>query len=340
MISWFRKLGASNRPMAFSPQARWWDSDFPDWAAPMESPERFRAFLDGVSAYFAKRNLSAHIHPSGVVHPDPNNVEQTWGLANLLQICADRSAAEFPGLIASHFDLLERATVQHQQFASKLANWDYARPRLRIRLWDEDARQALANSIIRETIPGLITALAIDLPESIETVSHDLARSWDKTPVELFDVARENTWDAVKPKPKFLSPENLGAIQIVEEDSYYTASIALQIDRLPQLLGPHGVFFSIPTRGGMLALAFHNMADLQLLAHMIRFTRHCFEQGPGSISHRLWWYRLGTWHEIPYESDPERISIMPPPEMERYLSTIAPEGSDDSDDTDPAGTGP
>jgi len=338
MLSWFRKLGASNRPMAFAPQERWWETDFPDWAAPLETPERFRAFLDGVAAYFAKRNLSAHIHPSGVVHPDPNNVETAWGLSNLLQICATRNPAEFSGVIASHFDLLERAAAQHQQLASKIADWEYARPRLRIRLWDEEVRQALANSITRETIPGLLSALAIDLPESIDTVSHDLLKSWDKTAVEVFDIARENTWDAVQPEPKLLAPEQLGAIQIVEADSYYTASIALQIDRLPQLLGPHGVFLSVPTRAGMLALPFHQMADLQLLAHMVRFTRHCFEQGPGSISHRLWWYRLGTWHEIPYESDPERISVMPPLAFEQYLSTISPEEPGDPgelDDSDP-----
>lgn len=323
--------------MAFAPQQRWWETDFPDWAAPMETPERFGAFLDGVAAYFAKRNLPYHIHPSGVVHPDPNNVEQTWGLANLLQICASRTPAEFPGLIASHFDLLERAAAQHQQLASKIAEWEYARPRLRIRLWDEEVRQALGTSITRETIPGLLSALAIDLPESIDTVSHDLLKTWDKTPVELFDVARENTWDAVKPNPRLLAPEQLGSIHIVEEDSYYTASIALQIDRLPQLLGPHGAFLSVPTRGGLLALPFHQMADLQLLAHMIRFTRHVFEQGPGSISHRLWWYRMGTRHEIPYESDPERISVMPPLAFEQYLSTLAPDDSEDSEDPDDPG---
>lgn len=326
--------------MAFTPQDRWWDSDFPDWAALLETPERFRAFIDGVAAYFAKRQLSAHIHPSGVVHPDPNNIEQTWGLANLVQICATRTPAEFPGLIASHFDLLERAATQHQLLASKIADWEYTRPRLRIRLWDEEVRHALGNSVTRETIPGLLSALAIDLPESIDTVSTDLLRTWDKTPVELFDIARENTWDAVKPKPKPLAPEHLGTIQIVEEDSYYTASIALQIDRLPQLLGPHGAFLSVPSRGGMLALPFHTMTDLQLLAHMIRFTRHVFEQGPGSISHRLWWYRLGTWHEIPYESDPERISVLPPPAFEQYLSTAVPEDPDSPDDPDESGDPP
>lgn len=322
--------------MAFAPQVRWWETDFPDWAVTLGTHDRFRAFMDGVALYFSKRNLPSHIHPSGVVFPDPNNVEKTWGLANLLQICASRNTEEFPGLVASHFDLLERAAAQQQQLASKVAEWEYAAPRLRIRLWDVDVRQTLVNSVTRESIPGLITALAIDLPDSIQTVTHDLARSWDKTPVELFDVARDNTWDAVKPQPKLLSPEHLGAIQIVEEDSYYTASLALQIDRLPQLLGPHGTFLSVPTRSGMLALPFHTIADLQLLAHMIRFTRHCFEQGPGSVSHRLWWYRLGTWHEIPYESDPERISVLPPPEFERYLASVAPEDPQDPDESDPA----
>lgn len=335
MLSWFSKRSSSGQPMAFPPQERWWATEFPDWARPLETPERLGAFLDGVAAYFTKRNLPSHIHPSGAVFPNPNDLDEAWGLANLLQSCADRAPAEFPGLIAAHFDLLDRARTQRDQLTAKLADWDFARPRIRIRLWDDEMRQALLQTITRESIPGLLSALAIDLPETIDTVSTSLARTWDKTPVELFDIARENTWNAVKPRPKLLSPEHLGTIHIVEEDSYYTASIALQIDRLPQLIGEHGVFISVPTRGGMLALPFNAMPDLQLLAHMIRFTRHAFEHGPGSVSHRLWWYRMGTWHEIPYESDPERISVLPPPEFEKYVSTIAPQDPDDPEEFGP-----
>ncbi|MBL8876514.1 MAG: hypothetical protein JNM86_12025 [Phycisphaerae bacterium] len=339
MFSWLKQFGSRKQPVVFAAQDRWWATEFPDWAQSMGTPERFHAFMDGVVAYFAKRGLSAHVHPSGVVHPDPNHIEKTWGLGNLLQTCATRQSEEFPGLIAAHFDLLERADTQGQQLALKLNDWEYARPRLRIRLWDTEVREALAKTITRESIPGLITALSVDLPEAIQTVSHDLAKKWDKTPVELFDIARENTWDAVHPAPKLLDAANLGNIHVVEDDSYYTASIALQIDRLPTLLGPHGVFISVPTRGGMLALPFNRMADLQFLAHLVRFTRHCFEQGPGSVSYRIWWYRTGTWHEIPYESDPERISILPPIEFEKYVSTIAPEESDEPDgpeDSDPS----
>lgn len=331
MFSWLKQLASRNQPVVFAAQDRWWATEFPDWAAAMETPERFQAFMDGVAGYFTKRNLSAHIHPAGAVHPDPKQVEKMWGLGNLLQTCATRTTNEFAGLIAAHFDLLERADAQGEQLALKLNDWEYARPRLRIRLWDSEIREALAKTITRESIPGLITALSVDLPEAIQTVSHDLAKKWDKTPVELFDIARENTWDAVHPAPKLLDPTNLGNIHVVEDDSYYTASIALQIDRLPQLLGPHGVFLSVPTRGGMLALPFNTMADLQFLAHLVRFTRHCFEQGPGSVSYRIWWYRTGTWYEIPYESDPERISILPPVEFEKYLSTIAPEEPPDPD---------
>lgn len=331
MFSWLKQLGMRNQPVVFAAQDRWWATEFPDWAEPMGTPERFQAFMDGVVRYFEKRNISAHVHVSGVVHPDPKHVEKTWGLGNLLQTCATRLPHEFGGLIAAHFDLLERADTQGQQLALKLNDWEYARPRLRIRLWDTEVREALARTITRETIPGLISALSVDLPEAIQTVSQEQALKWDKTPVELFDIARENTWDAVKPKPKLLDAANLGNIQVIEDDSYYTASVALQIDRLPKLLGPHGVFISVPTRGGMLALPFHKMADLQLLAHLVRFTRHCFEQGPGSVSYRIWWYRTGTWHEIPYESDPERISILPPIEFEKYLSTIAPDESQESE---------
>lgn len=332
MFSWFKQFVSGDQPMAFAPQKRWWATEFPDWAQPMQTPERFQAFMDGVARYFAKRNMPSHIHPAGTVHPDPNQVEKAWGLGNLLQSCATRHPDEFAGLIASHFDLMERAHALEPQFSAKLEKWEFAKPRLRVRLWDAEMQQALVKTVTRQTIPGLITALSIDLPESIQTVSQELAGKWDKTPTELFDVARENTWEAVNPKPKLLDAEHFGTIQVLEEDSYYTASMALQIDRMPALLGEHGVFLSVPTRGGMLALPFHAVSELDLLGPLIRFTRHCFEQGPGSVSYRIWWYRLGTWHEIPYESDPERISVLPPVEFERYLSGIKPDDADEAED--------
>lgn len=319
--NWFRRLAGAKAP---THQERWWETDFPDWARPIGNQARFTAFMDAVHRYFAMRGTPVFLHYEGSVH-HLDGAEGSLGLGNLLQICATHETDQFRGVVAGHFDMIER--IDSQTHASKTQNWDQVKDRLRLRLWEDDDNPIIPISALRRDIPHLATVLSTDWPEAIQTVPKDIAAGWGRSEHELFSLAMQQTWDSVKPKSVALEMGDIEGMYLVEADSYYTASVVLEIEKLPELIGEYGVFVSVPTRHAVLAVPFHNAEDIGKLVHLMGFTRHLFEAGPGSISHRVWWRHDGTWREIDYESDPQRLQVMPPKELIELLERIGPAGT-------------
>lgn len=315
--------GASRGP---SDPAPWWEGEFPEWALVLKRPDRFSLFMSTVDRYFSKRGIRIVIHPDGmVVMPPTAPLKGQFGLANLMQSCAQRETSDWNGLVAAHFDALARSQAQQQEFDDKLKRWEFAGARLRVRLWDTEDTPFPEAAVASEDIPGLTTALVVDLPEAIRTVSRDEAKAWGRGVAELFREARDNVMREVCPEVCPYDPQEPDGLLIVEADSFYTASVALDAESVPGLLGEHGVFLSMPVRNGLLAWRFNALADVQGIGPLVRATRLLFEEGPGSISSRVWWLRNGAWHEIGYESGPEHVAVIPPAALVEYLNGLAGE---------------
>lgn len=334
MRGWFRRVfgngagraggGGGDAPVGRGDShSRWWHEDFPDWALVMKTHERFATFMDAVERYFVRRKIPVQIHPEGTVSlPEGAPLMGTLGLGNIMQSCARHEDDEWNGLIAAHFDTLARSHAQRDKFEAQIKDWAFVGPRLRIRLWDQDESRHLAKSVTTEHIPGLLSALVVDLPEAIRSVHVEEKDAWARPERELFRIARDNVLREVQPEARPFDPERPDGLLIVEADSFYTASAALDVERVPGLLGQHGVFVSLPVRHGMLAWRFNELDDVQGVGPLVRATKVLFEEGPGSISSRVWWFRAGTWHEIGYESSDEHVAVIPPAELAAYLNRL------------------
>jgi hypothetical protein len=327
MRGWFRRVfggGESGPPGGGGSSSRWWHADFPDWAAVMRTPDRFAAFMDAVERYFVRRKMVAMIQPEGVVvMAEGSPLPGTLGLANLMQSCALHELDEWNGLVAAHFDAIARSHAQRDRYDAQVKEWGFVSPRLRIRLWDKEEAPQLPHSVLSEDIPGLLTALVVDLPEAIRSVSAGERAGWGRPDRELFRIARDNVLREVQPEARPFDPERPDGLLIVEADSFYTASAALDAERVPGLLGQHGVFFSLPVRHGMLAWRFNALEDVQGIGPLARATRRLFDEGPGSLSPRIWWFRAGACIEVGYESSPEHVAVIPPAALAEYLRDLA-----------------
>ncbi len=332
MRGWFRRVfkggsgpgdGGGDAPRP-DPNDRWWHQDFPDWALAMKTPERFTLFMDAVERYFVRRKLTARISPEGYLElPENSPLPGRFGLTNLLQSCAMQEQDEWNGQVAAHFDTLARSHAQRGKFDAQIKDWAFSGPRLRVRLWDAEDLPPLRGAVLAQDIPGLVSALVVDLPEEIRSVSVEERAGWGLSDREVFRLARDNVLKEVQPEAKPLDPDRPNGLLIVEADSFYTASAALDAEMVPGLIGQHGVFLSMPVRHGLLAWRFDEFDDIQGVGPLVRATRRLFDDGPGSLSSRVWWLRGGSCYEVGYESSPEHVAVIPPPELIEYLRHLA-----------------
>lgn len=333
-VGWWRGLWAAPDrvapgPAAASPiapataSAPSTDADVPDWAAALATAERFRAFENAVLIDLQRRGITVDYNDGIIVPQAPGLKGHQWGLANLAQLCSTNPVDRWASLIAHHFDIMIRVGEQEARVDAELREYSKARLQLVPRLWDEmtvaDVQQ---HAIFRRDIPGLVTVLSIDLPESIRTVSREMLERWGVGEDQAFARAFDNLDSLTERK---LTPVELGDGQrmlSVEGSSYYNASLALKLDTIPELIGRHGAFIGMPTRHILLSLPFVGPITLQKLQFLMFATRAAEQQGPGSLSHRVYWYHEGAWHEIAFEMSPNRINVMQPRALTEYLQTM------------------
>jgi hypothetical protein len=293
-------------------------ASLPEWAAAMESVERVNRFERLIAADLVRRGISCRFD-DGTVRTQATSDGEGWhssglGLANIGQVCAASAESEWPAVIKSHFDSQERS---HREMDELLgADYSAVKSRLRVRLWEHGV---ISDSIKEHTtqadLPGLDTALVMDLPSAVASINTTMVKRWGIPPEQLFARAIDNTYSEVKPDIQRMSLPNAGKLLVAQANSYYTSSLILAIDRFPDLIGPHGSLISVPVRHLFLSYPIHSADVLTAMKSMILVTHGLFRDGPGSVSNRVYWYNAGRWREIPVATENDRMSVIPPPDF-------------------------
>lgn len=321
------------------------DRELPEWALPLETVERLSRFEDDVLGFFASQGMEVTLQ-DGVVTPTGATArsmrEQQWGLANLLQVCAHGAEGKWPELVRSHFTILLNAQRAAQETEIESIDYSSVADRLVVRLWEQEAlggatgaggSAAIARMVTREDIPGLLTVLSMDMPQAVRTVPTTEADLWGRSRDELFERAIANLERLTDPKIEAHEIGDGGTVVSMLGESHFIASLALTIERFPELIGKHGVFIGLPTRHVMLAAPFGGLDALRSLQHLILITQRWYGDGPGSLSPRVWWCRVEdgspVWREIKCEVDGQMLNVTPPEEMVELMNELGGGKSDD-----------
>ena len=311
--------------------------EVPAWAEPLGTAARLDRFERAVLADLRGRQIAATPR-EGVVVPEGVWEGHAWGLANLARLCAAVPEGGWASVIAHHFDLTLRVAEQEGRLGRELRDYASARKRLVPRLWEEDAcGPLLDHAVCRRDLPGLVTVLSIDLPDSIRAVTPEMLAGWGVGEDQAFARAFDNLEPLAQPR---VTPVELGDGQRIFEvrgSSYYTASMALRLDAMPRLVGAHGAFIAIPTRHTLLSLPFTGAGTMEKLHVLLRVARAAERQGPGSLSHRVFWHHADRWHEVTFEVAPGSITLMPPVELLEYLRGLDDPPGFEPVDEDPTG---
>jgi hypothetical protein len=191
---------------------------------------------------------------------------------------------DWPALVADHVGTIITAIEEPLD----LSDFQLVRGLLRSRVYPVEARTG--RLISRPFAPGLIEAIVADTPTTVRTVVTDDAATWPVTTDELFAVGR----DGVRADgPLECDVIDDTGIRVLEGSTFYAATHLVWLESYLDP-GPYGALAVAPTRSTIAACSIRKDTALITAERLRAFADDTHEDGPGSLTADLFWWRGGT----------------------------------------------
>ncbi|MET9951999.1 hypothetical protein ABZ135_10690 [Streptomyces sp. NPDC006339] len=280
-------------------------------------------FRGAVRAAFAEQGLEVTVYADSVV----DDADRRFGLGNLAAVCHQdpRGTRIWPRLIERHVRLVVRAldgpsaldTLPPEQIHAQLYP----------RVVSGEGIDPATFGYARTVAPGLYEVLALDLPESVMTLTDEaLERLGD--PARLRERALNNLRGLPVEGHETVKDADGMRFEVILGDSFYTASRVLDLDAVVRRvtgrpLGEDGALVAMPFRH---QLAFHPIRDTTIvpaLGAMASFAASGYEDTPGAISPYVFWWRAGTLTQLSEHGEEDgRLRIVVGDEFQALLERL------------------
>ncbi|EDM77353.1 uracil-DNA glycosylase [Plesiocystis pacifica SIR-1] len=306
-------------------------TSLPTWAAALGTPARLTMFETQVRGCLQAcvdeqlhgREASASLD-GGVASVRMRRGEgrRGWMQAQLgLMNLAQRWAVEVPGdagetdaesVARGHALIAEHVAVSVRRMAQAEHDDQALRPEaLRVRLMNERHAVEYAEGLVQRRLArGLHAALVFDLPEVLRPLTPERAASWERELDAVWAEALERTQAGLSEGEGAVVVERLRLfdrvpVLAITGDSFLTTSRILDLGAVLDAaeLGEGwrelGAVVVTPNRHTALAHALGGSTDLATaLAALQKAAASLYEQGPGSLSPELYWWRGGALEHI------------------------------------------
>ena len=273
----------------------------PQWASFL-APERFERFMQALRTELSSDGILDEENGSCRRSPEA----RPHSLVQIAQICNLADEREWPDAIRHFFEAAER----HEDDGIP-ADLETLRPLLKVRLYSPELL-GTAPTVKVPLAAGLVICVAVDLPESVQTLPRDLARTLGLSSEQLFDLGLANVQASVKAERTERDLRNGSRIISLAGDDFFTTSLALALD---EYAGPeplHGYLAIVPNRHEVMAVPLESRASLGVLPALVSLARDMFQKGPGSLSPYVYWVRRRRWAEVEVEESEKGVGIRGP----------------------------
>ncbi|MCW1967632.1 MAG: DUF1444 family protein [Anaerolineae bacterium] len=300
------------------------NASLPYWAKPL-GQTGYNTFVALIKGYFAERNLTIiYDEAEGLIRPSEQGAQlaTTFGLQNLMQLCAQASERKWAQLVRSHFDSILNTSDDENALKIDMSRFAQIAGLLRARLYPENIRTHYADLVTRNGPIGTLEVLALDLPTTVRTVARSEAEAWGFDFDELFEIGRQNLRNAGLLSRRTVMINQSVPLTLFSGDAFYGASHALILNEyLPANL-PHGALIGIPKRDVLLMHEIRNAGVFDAIPAMIQVIVNMHRDGPGSISPNLYWVYDGEIIYLPTKLVKGDLSFDPPPEFSKVLNAV------------------
>ncbi len=283
--------------------------DVPAWARFFQ-PGAFRAFLEALDVELTRRAIPYEMG-DGVVRRTGGE-PQEYGVINLAQICNQAPREKWPALVTDHFDRIERSRSEADGLDDLGREFERARPLLKVRLYPSDFPTP-PGAVSRMLAPGLVAALVYDLPTAIALVPADHIKAWGRPTDDLFSVGLDNV-RAEGPITPQATDVGGATIHAMLGSSFFVASRALLLEGIVKAT-PFGAAVAIPHRHAVLYHAIEDRRAVAAIQAMLPAAFGMFQEGPGSVTPNLYWWRPSGFTHLPARVTAKSIEFAPPSEF-------------------------
>jgi hypothetical protein len=253
-----------------------------------------------------------------VVSIDPGVVRLRGGrslaLLQLAQHCNTRSRDTWADLIADH---LRTMTAHLDEIAEPYSMFD-----LRIRLVPDTPADSgtLRQLGGRSFAEGIVQVLAMDVDDAVRCVptSEVAANGWDIDEAWASALAQTELLET----PDEVHVIDIGGAEMIHifgERPFMAGTVGVIDDLVGEYahIGPSGAIVSMPLRHSVLVHPIDDPTVRAAIAGMIPISRQLFQQGPGSVSPHLYWWRDGSLEWIPtfFDGTLSGVEFYPSPEL-------------------------
>ncbi|AXY72898.1 hypothetical protein D3H65_02460 [Paraflavitalea soli] len=291
----------------------------PEWASFFKQDE-YNTFISHIETYFRKKKAEFAYNEGVVIVENEEQEKTNHGLVNIAQQCNQSPIKEWKELITRHFDSFGHIDRFNQDFNSQAHDYEYVKSHLGVRLYAQDYLSHISDDIIitRRITEDIIAMLVFDFPHSVSNVKPEQSILWKKSEDELFGIGIIN----VKSNYQFdISRERLGDFDIwfVTGEHFFTPNIVFDLPHDSRLVGTYGSLVGIPHRHAVLIYPIESSEAVRVITGLIPVINGMHQEGPGSISDKLYWYYDNAFYPLPYTLDEKTIQFFPP---EKFLDMM------------------
>jgi hypothetical protein len=299
------------------------ENDPPGWANFFTGKE-YKLFLTRLDNYFRKHNVVYRIEDGVALLEQSHLGYENFGLVNLAQVCKQGPQHEWEENIENFFKSMERSNELENEFEERKTDFEFVRPFLAVRIYNIEYADSVGreNFIYRQLSEQVMATLVFDLPDSIMNIKPENIIPWNKTQDELFTIGYEN---ARENYPVHIQKQQFGEIVlwIALSDHFFGPNIILSLDGEHQhLVGTHGALVGLPHRHTVFIYPIEDIAVTDAIRALIPTVHGMNMEGPGSISHELYWYKDGVIVNLPYELTEDKLIFKPPESFVDMLNSL------------------
>jgi len=286
--------------------------EVPEWAS-FFNDHQYGKFIKAIDRYFYDNNIT-YILGDGMLTAGPNDFGfDKMGLTNVAQVCKLDDPRSYDDTVKRHFDAFVSANAFDKEFKSFSHDFEQVKRYIAVRLYPDDYLPDSAKevSMFKHFAGDILALLVFDLPDSVKSIRSDTEAKWGKSFEELFEIGLKNVKEKYKAK---ISKEQFSDFEIwfIQGDHFFTPNIIFDFEQQQELAGPYGSLVGIPHRHAVIIYPIDGIRVVEALNALIPTVYGMNNEGPGSISNHIFWYKDGRYEDLPYEIKDEKIQFYPP----------------------------
>jgi len=294
----------------------------PEWASFFDAKE-YSLFMEEVENYFDNLNIQYELGDGELFAGENELGFSNLGLLNLAQVCKQNELENYKEIINDHFNTLVKANQFDKEFAKIADNFEEVKQYIGVRLYHHEYADCIGkeNTIGKDFAGDIYEMLIFDFPDSIVNVKPEQATAWKKTEEELFEIGIENIKQNY---PSTVTNENFGEFSVwfADDEHFFAPNIVFDLENRKELIGSKGALVGLPHRHSAIIYPIENLEVVKAINGLIPTIYGMNQEGPGSLSNNLFWYKDKTFIELPYKVEDNELKFYPPDKFIELLNEL------------------